>query len=138
MFEKIVYGDLNGRQQETYNFQKVAGELADYGYACLLLNDDWQGADFLAVHIDGETLLRVQLKSRFGLHKTYRGKGLHIAFRTNGEEYAETYVYPHDKVLDVVFASGRVSETESWREKGSYHWPVLPKWARDILEPYKI
>ena len=138
MFEKIVYGDLNGRQQETYNFQKVAGELAYYGYACLLLNDDWQGADFLAVHIDGETLLRVQLKGRFGLYRKYRGKGLHIAFRTQGDEAAETYVYPHDEVMDAVFASGRVSDTKAWRESGGYDWPSVPKWALDILKPYMI
>ena len=46
--KKIHYKDLNSRQKENYNFQKVAGELADYGFNCLRLTDDWQGADFIA------------------------------------------------------------------------------------------
>ena len=49
--KKIPYKDLNSRQKENYNFQKVAGELADYGFNCLRLTDDWQGADFIACHI---------------------------------------------------------------------------------------
>ena len=49
------------RQKENYNFQKMAGLLADYGFNCIRLTDDWKGADFLAVHINGKTLLRVPL-----------------------------------------------------------------------------
>ena len=43
---KINYSDLNSRQKEIFNFQKVAGVLADYGFNCIKLADDWQGADF--------------------------------------------------------------------------------------------
>jgi hypothetical protein len=67
MFARIAYQSLNARQKENYNFQKVAGRLAEYGYSCLRLNDDWHGADFLAVHVDGTNVLRVQLKGRFAL-----------------------------------------------------------------------
>ena len=76
----IKYSDLNSRQKENYNFQKVAGELADYGYNCLRLNDDWQGADFLAVHINGDDVLKVQLKGRFTIDDKYLGKNIFIAF----------------------------------------------------------
>ena len=34
---KINYGDLSGRQKEAFNFQKVAGLLAEYGYNCIKL-----------------------------------------------------------------------------------------------------
>ena len=51
---KINYDDLNPRQQEAYNFQKAASVLADYGFNCIKLADDWQGADFLAYHNDGD------------------------------------------------------------------------------------
>ena len=60
--QKIEYKDLNSRQQENYNFHKIAADLAEYGYSCMWLNDDWQGADFIANHIDGDTFLKVQLK----------------------------------------------------------------------------
>ena len=60
--EKVQYEDLNSKQKEIYNFQKVAAILADYGFNCIKLADDWQGADFLAYHKDGGQTLKVQLK----------------------------------------------------------------------------
>lgn len=48
IIEKISYKNLNARQKESYNFQKLSSILADYGFTILLLNDDWQGADFIA------------------------------------------------------------------------------------------
>ena len=74
MFQPVVYGDLNSRQKENYNFQKVAARLADYGFNCLRLTDDWQGADFIACHIDGETFLKVQIKGRMVIDRKYLGQ----------------------------------------------------------------
>ena len=59
--KKILYKNLNAKQKETFNFQKVSAVLADYGYACIRLNDDWNGADFIAQHIDGLNYLKIQL-----------------------------------------------------------------------------
>ena len=50
---RVDYRELNGKQQEIYNFQKVAARFADYGFNCIKLDDDWMGADFLAYHKDG-------------------------------------------------------------------------------------
>jgi hypothetical protein len=44
--------------------------LADYCYVTLRLSDDWNGADFIAQHMDG-SVLRVQLKSRLSFFKRY-------------------------------------------------------------------
>ncbi len=49
-FKKIPYDQLNGKQKEIFNFQKIAATFADYGFNCIKLADDWQGADFLAYH----------------------------------------------------------------------------------------
>ncbi len=57
--EKIEYENLNAKVQEMYNFQKVSAKLADYGFTTMWLNNDWKGADFLAVHADGNTFLKV-------------------------------------------------------------------------------
>lgn len=76
----IRYRDLNSRQKENYNYQKIAAVLADYGYVCMRLTDDWQGADFIAQNIDGE-FIKVQLKSRLTFADKYRDKNLYIAFR---------------------------------------------------------
>jgi hypothetical protein len=65
MFKKIKYSLLNARQKENYNFQKVSSVLADYGYTCIRLSDDWNGADFIATHTSKNEILRIQLKARF-------------------------------------------------------------------------
>ena len=79
---KIDYRKLNGRQQENYNFQKISGLLADYGFTTIRLSDDWNGADFLAQHVDGKTVLRVQLKGRLGIYKNITKKSFGSASGT--------------------------------------------------------
>ena len=134
MFQPIKYNELNARQKENYNFHKIAGLLADYGYNCLRLNDDWQGADLIAVHVDGEIFLRIQVKGRFVLEKKYERRNIHIAFLAGND----CYVYPHDEVLGHVLDRGEINETSSWRNNGLYSWPSLPKWASEILSAYKV
>ncbi len=68
-FQRIDPELLNGRQKEIYNFQKSAAILADYGFNCIKLSDDWLGADFLAYRFGDNTTLRVQLKSRVTIEK---------------------------------------------------------------------
>lgn len=80
MFNKIIYSELSPRQKEIYNFQKISAYLADYGFNCIKLSDDWNGADFLAYHLNGKDTLRIQLKSRITIDKKYINKNLHIAF----------------------------------------------------------
>lgn len=80
MFERVLYGEMNARQQENYNFHKVAARLADYGFNCLRLTDDWQGADCIACHIDQKTFLRVQIKGWVVTDKKYYRKDILIAF----------------------------------------------------------
>ena len=62
-FTKIDPKKLNPREKENYNFLKVSAVLADYGFVTMRLSSDWQGADFIAQHLDGETFLRVRPKS---------------------------------------------------------------------------
>ena len=85
--EKIDYGGLNARQKETFNFQKVSAVFAEYGFATIKLNDDWQGADFIAQHIDGQTYLKVQLKGRLTFSKKYVGKDLFVCFPYDHQWY---------------------------------------------------
>jgi hypothetical protein len=63
MFEHIRYETLNARQKEIFNFQKLSATLADYGFNCIKLADDWGGADFIAYHVITTTTLKIQLKS---------------------------------------------------------------------------
>ena len=93
-FRRIQYGRLNSRQQESYNFQKISGVLADYGFTTIRLSSDWKGADFIAQHRDDKTYLKVQLKGRLTLAKKYRKKDIWIGF-PYGDSW---YLVPHDEM----------------------------------------
>jgi hypothetical protein len=117
-FEKpIHYGDLNAKQKELFNFQKIAATLADRGYNCIKLADDWQGADFLAYHINGKTTLKVQLKSRVTINKKkYGGKDIWMAF----PHKKEWYLIEHDRLVDKIGECTKWLDSTSWKEKGAY------------------
>jgi hypothetical protein len=135
MFKQITYTSLNSRQKENYNFQKIAARMADYGFNCIRLTDDWQGADFIAIHIDGETFLKVQLKGRLVIDKKYLGKDVHIAFLYGDD----LYLYNHDKFVQHLEGSGLIgAESVTWHENGQRSWPVPPSWAITYLAEYRI
>ena len=114
--KKIAYSKLNSRQKEIFNFQKVAGLLADYGFNCLKLTDDWQGADFLAYHKDGAHTLKVQLKSRLIIGKKYSKKSLYMAFPFN----KVWYLIEHDHLVVLAKKHTTWLTSKSWRVKGRY------------------
>ena len=134
-FDRVPYEKLNPRQKENYNFAKVSARLADYGFNCLRLSDDWQGADFIACQIDNETFLKVQLKGRLTLDRKYIGKDIHIAFLLGDE----CFLYPHDELLKHITDQRTVGlHNRSWLENGLFSWRVPPGWALEWLADYKI
>jgi hypothetical protein len=133
-FTPIEYKNLNPRQQENYNFQKFAGRLADYGFNCLRLTDDWKGADFIAIHAEGEHILKVQLKGRLTIAKKYINKNLHIAFR-NEKEF---YIYGHDEMLCWIDMNEKATQTKSWLDRGLYDYKNLSSKMKTKLKDYKI
>ena len=113
---KINYRELNGRQKEAFNFQKAAGKLADYGFNCLKLSDDWQGADFLAYHKDGKQTLRVQLKSRLHISEKYSGKDIYMCFPL----HENWYLVKHDRLEKLVGRHTTYLTSKSWKKDGGY------------------
>jgi hypothetical protein len=132
----IEYRKLNPKQKERYNFQKIAGILADYGFSSIKLDDDWQSADFIAQHIDGSTFLKVQLKGRLEFNKKYRGKNIHIAF----PHANKWYLLNHDEGLVIfldVFREG-MATTSSWVDNGHYTWGKPSKQILNMLALYEL
>jgi hypothetical protein len=129
--EPIKYEDLNAKAKETYNFHKIAAILADYGYNSIWLSNDWNGADFIAVHIDGVSDIKIQLKGGISFAQKYRGKNLYIGFIEQGD----LYLYPHDDVLEQVEP---VISDKKWIEKGTYFQTKITSRFIDVLAPYKI
>lgn len=133
-FTPIDYQQLNARQKENFNFQKIAAKLADYGFNCLWLNDDWQGADFIACHIDGHHFLKIQLKGRLTLDKKYNGKDIYIAFKCEDS----WYLYPHDQLQSELLNIGLMQGSRSWEQTGCYSWASLPKVIQQQIKQYEL
>ncbi|WP_318477029.1 hypothetical protein [Photobacterium leiognathi] len=114
---KIKYSELNSRQKEIFNFQKLSAVLADYGFNCIKLADDWQGADFLAYHKDGQDSLRVQLKARLTISEKYLGKDLYMAFPVKDN----WCLIEHDVLVELVRIHTNWLNTSSWIDNGNYH-----------------
>ena len=131
---RIQYADLNARQQENYNFAQLAALLAQYGYNCIKLSDDHNGADLIARHTDGSNV-DIQLKGRFTVDKKYLGKGLYIAF-----PYQDTfYVYDHDLIVKQLEHAKIYLDTASWIDGGNYSVNKLTnKAVLEMLAPYKL
>ena len=132
--EPIEYRGLNARQKESFNFQKVASTLADYGFNCIRLSDDWQGADFIACHIDGKTFLKIQLKGALTFEKKYNGKNIYIAFNQDGK----WYLYPHDELQKKFLRRGLMKGSKAWEVDGAFHWPRIPKHSEKLMAQYAI
>lgn len=124
--KKIKYAQLNSKQKENYNFHKVASALADYGFNSLRLNDDWQGADFIAVN--GDDMMKIQLKGRFTVDKKYINKEIYIAFIENDV----IKLYKHDDAVSEL--SDNIKNSSSWSQFGSYSWGKTPKVFNSIIK----
>lgn len=130
----IKYNTLNPRQKENYNYQKLSALLADYGFVTMRLSDDWSGADLIAQHINGDTFLKIQLKSRLTFAEKYIGKNLYIAFR-RGKDW---YLYPHDELLERVDKLVKFRTTHTWTNDGLQSFAKLSRPLFQILNPYQI
>lgn len=126
--KKVEYQKLNNRQKETYNFQKISAKLADYGFITYRMYDDYHGADFHAVGIDGE-IIKVQLKSRVTIHHKYLDKELYIGF-PDGEEW---YLYPHDEIFNLIINHSEGAKQHRHRSIG-----YIPEWLQAEMNNYKI
>jgi hypothetical protein len=133
--KKIDYKkDLNSRQQEAYNFQKVSAVLADFGFVTIRLSNDWNGADFIVQDRNGKTFHKVQLKSRLTFDKKYEDQDLYICFRDG--EHGPWYMYNHADLLKKVLP--QIGGTKTLLVGKPYHYPVLSKGMKELLKPYLI
>jgi len=135
LFERIDYKILNAKQKELFNFQKIAATFADYGYNCIKLADDWQGADFLAYHATKDETLKVQLKSRITINKNkYAGKKIFMAF-PHKEVW---YVIEHDQLVEKIGRRTTWLLSDSWVKKGGYSSVSINQELLDELVENKL
>ena len=129
------YSQLNPKQKELHNFQRVSAVFADLGFATYRLTDDWNGADFFAVPFNGDPPLKVQLKTRVIICGKYRGMDLYICFQYNNR----WYLFPHDEIFKYATKNKNVLKTKGWESgEGTYSWPSPPKWLLAILQQFEL
>ena len=133
--KRIKYTTLNTKQKEIYNFQKLSSVLAEYGFNCIKLHDDWQGADFLAYHKDGNQTLKVQLKGNLTISKKYVGKEIYMAFRVKGT----WYLVPHDELVKAVEQNAPSwLKSSSWNQGRGYGSTHPSKRLMDSISGYAL
>ena len=131
--------DLNGRQKENHNAAKLSAVLADYGYFPMWLNDDYNGADLIAL-LEGEESMMIQLKSAPVIDRKYKGD-LWMAFPVSKAHQSvgcvgEWCVIKHDDLVSV-FAEMGYTKSKSWTEDGDYSHPLpTSKKLLEKLRPY--
>ena len=133
-WERVSYASLNNEGKRVYNFQKVSAVLADYGFNCIKLTGDSNGADFLACHMPSGDQIPVRLKTRLTVEKKYENKGLWIAFPVN----EDWYLLKHDQLRDIVGKRTPALENDAWRQNGRLSWPSPTKALLEGIEPYRI
>lgn len=102
-FQHIGYEKGTGtvsKEIETYNFHKAAAVLAEYGFDCIRLSNDWKGADFLAHHNSTGKTLQVQLKTCLVIDKRY-ADDLYMCFPLDGTD-STWYLVKHADLVAIV------------------------------------
>ncbi|MDO8607858.1 MAG: hypothetical protein Q7R40_15080 [Phaeospirillum sp.] len=123
-----------GQIREVVNRNALVSRLVLQGYNVYLPVYD-AGIDFVLHREIDDTLLKVQLKSRWTIDRKYLGRDLWIAFAD--ANVGDWYLMPHDEMVDLGTRMGFTGQA-SWTEKGLYHRGPLSQAMREICEPYRL
>ena len=138
-FDRIDYGEGTGKsskQIETYNFHKAAAVLVEYGFDCIRISDDWEGADFLAHHKQSGETLMVQLKSALVIDKRYcPNKDLYMCFPLDKTD--KWYLAKHADLLALAREHApRWFKSNGWKNNHRYWSWRANEAMREALKPY--
>ena len=139
-FDHITYAEGTGKyskQIETYNFHKAASVLAEYGFDCIRISDDWAGADFLAHHKETGVTLQVQQKSALVLdERLEKQPDLYICFPLDRTD-SRWYLLPYSQLMEIARKHApQWFETNLWKKESRYWtWRATPE-VRCALEPF--
>ena len=104
-FQHIHYDNGTGtrsREVDPDDFHKAAAVLAEYGFDCIGLANDWRGADFLAHYSETSQTLRVQLKTGLVIDRKYGdGQGPYICFPRD-KTCGRWYLVKHSGLVAIV------------------------------------
>jgi len=126
-FKKVSYADLTSVQKESYAFCKIQSVMTEFGWLEYhRLNDDHNGADFVAFHVGGKSE-RFQQKARFTLNPKYYGIGLKVV--VYDEPSGSVYIYDHDDNFDA-WEEKRMKAAAKLHKSLSLRSKTLPKFSK--------
>ena len=117
---RVEYDELNARQKNIFNFQKVSGLFADYGFNCIKLSDDWRGTDFLAFHSDEVITLKIRLQTSLAIDRRCMNKNLYLCFPVANAVGRTWYLIYHDELVGIIGRVTSWSNMRSWHDEGKY------------------
>ena len=138
-FKKVDSEKLENKEKEVYNYHKATAKLADYGFDCIRIVNDWDGVDFLAYHSIDAVTLRVQLKGRPTIERKYLNKGLWIIFPMENRKENDWYLIQHDllvRILGIHIPS--CLKNKAWNRDGKCDWGNPTKVIKKVLEKYRL
>ena len=138
-FEHISYVSATGQYSkitETYNFHKAAAVLAEYGFDCVRVVNDWRGADFLAYHAGSGITLPVQLKTCLVIAKRYLCyPELYICFPL--DKTGNWYLLKHQRLYKIIEeVEPKWLESNKWTKGGGLFRYTGTQRVRKALEDY--
>ena len=138
-FDRINYEEGTGKsskQIESYNFHKAAAVLVEYGFDCIRISDDWEGADFLAHRKESGETLMVQLKTGLVIDKKYcHLPDLYMCFPLDNT--GKWYLIKHSDLIQLVREhSKRWFDSSRWKKQNMYWSWRANEAMRKALEPY--
>ena len=139
-FERINYSyrgetGRNSKQVESYNFHKAASVLAEYGFDCVRIPNDWHGVDFLAYHSETGQTLEVQLKTCLVIDKKYLDyEDLYMCFPI--DETGNWYLIKHSRLVEIVCKQTDWLYSDRWMRDGRYFSYKTNRAIKDTLEEF--
>lgn len=140
-FERIPYLSATGiysKATETYNFHKAAGVLAEYGFDCVRVVNDWRGADFIAYHATKRVALPVQLKTCLVIsERLCEHPELYFCF-TLDKTGGSWYLIQYERLYGIVRNNApQWFKTKAWTNNRGFFKYTAPDGVRNALKEYE-
>lgn len=92
------------------------------------------GIDLIIHREHDDLLIKIQLKSRWTIHKKYKNRGIAMAF-PDGDDF---YLIPHDYCIEYAEAHKNYLNTSSWEKGGIYHVASMSKTMKEDFAEFKL
>ena len=116
---------------EHSNFVKLVAILIMISLPWLSVDDG--GADFIAIHIITNEVIKIQIKSRITIDKKYEGKNLFIAFPRIEKHFDKEWVIvPHDELIYIY------TTPENYQKNGGKSSKSVPKYTWNQIKDISI